>query len=140
MDEPGEDCGLFGGVGAEGAFEFGVALGGGDDLRERDLEDAPPERVVVGVRAWTGVGDEPERELRLELEVLAVQEPGCDLVAAGELLDQSFGEALAVFDLDADDHAAAGESGDVVSDAGVAAALRGTSQSRPSRRIRRASL
>ena len=70
LDEPGEDCCLFGGVGAEGAFEVGVALGGGDDLRERDLEDAPPERVVVGVRARAGVRDEPERELRLELEVL----------------------------------------------------------------------
>ena len=87
VDEPGEDCGLFGGVGAEAAFEFWVTFGGRDDFGERNLQDAAPERVVVGVRSRPCVRDEPERELRLELEVFAMQESGGNLVSTGDLFD-----------------------------------------------------
>ena len=123
MDGPGEDRGLDGGVGAQRELDAFVAFGLGDHVDERQLQDASPHRGVVGVDAGPVVRGEPQLEDGPELERFAVEEPSGDGVAAGEELEESFGERLAVVDLDADHEAGTGEAGDVVADAGVAVAF-----------------
>ena len=100
-DGPGEDRGLHGGVGAQRELDALVAFGFGDHVDERELQDASPDRGVVGVDAGPVVRGEPELEDGLELERLAVEEPGGDGVASGEELEEPFRERLAVVDLDA---------------------------------------
>jgi len=87
---------------------------------EGDAEDAPPDRAVAVADAGGVVRHQPELELRDEVEKLAEEEAGRHGVAAGQMLDEPFGEALPVRHLDRDDEPGAGEGRDVVRNPAIA--------------------
>jgi hypothetical protein len=84
LDRPREDAGQLG-------LEFvpqPQVLAAKKALAERHESQPSPDRVVVAVDARPVVGDQAELELRAKLEVLAVQEPRGDRVAAGQRFDR----------------------------------------------------
>jgi hypothetical protein len=117
-DGPGED-GAGGGV--ELVAEGGVAVARAGRRGELDELDAAPERHAAGAGLGAVVAEQPDGVGGGEGEGLAVEEAGVDGVAAGELLDLGLGEPLAVVELGADDHAGAGELGELGGVLGVLA-------------------
>src|SRR5581483_9942157 len=98
---------------AQRELELRVALLARDRVGERHEPQPSPHRVVVVAHPRRVVGEDPELELRAELEVVAVEVPRDDRVAAGELLHQALGHVASLVDLDPDDETPSVEAGDV---------------------------
>lgn len=81
---------------------------------EGDQAQARPHRVIVTVDPWPMVRDEPNLELGLELEVLGVEEPRRDRVAARNELDRRLVEVAALARLGREGDPGAVKARDVV--------------------------
>ena len=84
-----------------------------DGHGKRDQMDAPPDAGISAADDGFMVGTHPQLEFRDELELAAILVTRCDLVAAGQLFEQTFIELHALARLDRGDKACALETGNV---------------------------